>query len=49
MKNVRRTISVTEHTDKQIEEIMKKNLCSYTAIVRAALNQYLSTHGENNA
>ena len=46
MKNVRRTISVTEHNDKQIEEIMKKNMCSYTAVVRAALSMYLGEHKE---
>ena len=45
MKNVRRTISVTEHNDKQIEEIMKKNMCSYTAVVRAALAMFLEAHG----
>lgn len=46
MKNVRRTISVTEHNDKQIEEIMKKNMCSYTAVVRVALSMYLGEHKE---
>lgn len=46
MKNVRRTISVAEIQDKQIEAIMEKNMCSYTAVVRAALHMYLSTQEE---
>lgn len=48
MKTVRRTISVTEHNDKQIEEIMKKNMCSYTAVVRAALAMFLETNGDKD-
>lgn len=43
-------ITVTLHPiqHEQLDIIANETNSTYSEIVRAALNQYLSTHGENN-